>query len=273
MILDYDAVVTAFAHDIDLFPSSTGASNVDEQLPRLQNVSFEDRAMILDELFQTVLSREPSDSSLSLTGLTAKTNWQAIADMIVTRYSDFLYDIAHYNPPAKKSDLDLQLLYLLRPFIDADDRDIKKEVDRCTMHFIPPHHSNSTVAQAFIRVSHTICATLYSALEISSNDAGLDHALEALQNLMSYLQWTTWKECRPGCMYNEVCVTAIWPFGDKIDHDHPSCKNGTGMLGRGNYWDGFGLGPPGKGDKDGQHGGHPGEGDEDDKHDGPPPIF
>ena len=184
-----------------------------------------------------------------------KTNWQAVADMIVTRYSDFLYHLAFDDSLSNKSDIDNHVGLMLRPFIDSDHRNLSIEVDRCVKHFLPRIHSNTTAAQAISHVSNMICTTLFTILELSpssSSPNSFDHARQVLQDLVHHLKWTTWKECRPGCMYEQVCFTAIWPFGDTIDHERPSCQNGTQMSGRGDYWRGDFLGPR-KG-KDGQDG-------------------
>lgn len=252
--LDYDGMVTAFAHSVDLFNYSSRGDAGSDQLPRLESLPFSDRAAILDELTQTVLFGSDPDSSMSVSQKQTKTNWQAVADMIITRYSDFLYHLAFDHSLSNKSDIDSHIGLILRPFIDSDNRNLTIEVDRCMTHFLPPIYSNTTAAKAVRHVSNMICTTLFTILELlpsSSSPNSFDHARQVLQDLVHHLKWTTWKECRPGCTYDQICFTAIWPYGDTIDHETPSCLNGTQMAARrGSYWRGDFLGP-GNG-KDGQ---------------------
>ncbi|KAK1721460.1 uncharacterized protein BDZ83DRAFT_583536 [Colletotrichum acutatum] len=53
-----------------------------------------------------------------------------------------------------------------------------------------------------------------------------------IQALKEDLGWSTWKKCRPGCDVGEICFIAMWPFGLKEDHFHPSCHNRSSLAGR-----------------------------------------
>ena len=217
VFLDYSRMVSAFAYDINLFFNQT-------ELPRLRNVSTEDNAKIFEDLTKGVMSDDQKHP-------TQWTDWQAVADMIVARYSDVLHELAYgstYNSRQRiKQGIDL----LTRPFIDYDHRNTILEIQRCTSHFIPSNYSFSTASAAVSTVSNEICSTLFDAADMQF----LDAARRRLQALVEYLQWTSWKECR-GCGYDTLCFTAIWPFGNEEDHIHPSCRNGTDIVGRWGYW-------------------------------------
>ncbi|KAK2001721.1 hypothetical protein LX36DRAFT_600900, partial [Colletotrichum falcatum] len=66
----------------------------------------------------------------------------------------------------------------------------------------------------------------------------------AIKALKRDLGWTGWRKCKPGCGVAEVCFIAMWPFGYREDHFHPSCRNRSAMVGRSEpggagerYWD------------------------------------
>lgn len=216
-LLDYSRMVTAFAYDIELFTDQT-------ELPRLNHISEEDRAKILADLSESVMHNdyEPAPQW---------TDWQAVADMIIARYSDALHELA-YSPFYKsKERLDLEITLLMRPFIDFDQRNTSLEIHRCASHFIPLNYTSSIASTVVTHISDRICSTFFLAATTQS----LNDARRSFQDLVEYLGWTSWKECR-GCKHDEVCYTAIWPYGNKEDHTHPSCKNGTEIVGRWDYW-------------------------------------
>jgi hypothetical protein len=224
--IDYDNFVTAFAADLDLFHS-------DSDLPRLDNITVEQSTSLLANLTELVLHNEPASTPI---------NWQSIADMIIARYSDPLHSFAFDHFESKKA-FDYSLTLLLRPFIDYDARNISLEISRCATHFLLtfPHHS--IAGTATLKVSYQICSTLFSTLNSS---ASVSISQSHIANLVSWLSWTSWKECRPGCKYDEFCLTAIWPIGDKESHERPYCVNATslgdvaGRPGSGeSYWDGM----------------------------------
>jgi hypothetical protein len=207
--IDYDNFVTAFAADLDLFHGES-------DLPRLDNITVEQRTSLLASLRDLVLHDEPS---------TTPVNWQSIADMIIARYSDPLHSFAFDHFESKKA-LNYSLTLLLKPFIDYDARNISLEISRCATHFLPtfPHHS--IAGTATLKVSYQICSTLLSTL---NSTASVSTSQSHIANLVSWLSWTSWKECRPGCKYDEFCLTAIWPIGDQESHERPYCVNATDL--------------------------------------------
>ena len=220
--LHYDNFVSAYSFtDLDPFPDGS-------ELPRLQSISMSNLQRVFDNVTELVLH---SAAELD----TASVNWQAIADEIVERYAkrlQYLVSDAITNKKDLVADLDL----LFRPFIDYDKRNVSDEIEGCALHFMPDPVSgppkDSLAGRTIYAISHRICQTLRLAMDDETHVA----AVGRLQQLIEYLAWTSWKYCDPSCGLDEICFTAIWPFGDIEDHYHPSCQNGTSMIRRHGYW-------------------------------------
>lgn len=218
--LNYDNFVTAFAYDIDLFPSNSS-------LPRLTGLSQMKMDFIRQDLTSLILNHEAADPSW---------NWQTTADMLVTRYSN---ELSYYvsGKIISLEDLHTEIERLLAPFIDYGDRNTDLEVDRCAMHSMPLRANMSTLAaRAVHSIARTTCGTLLDVWETRE----LKLAVEKIQVLVDYLAWTTWKECR-GCADNEICVVPIWPMGSVEDYERPQCRNASNPYnGEGeSYWGGL----------------------------------
>ena len=128
--------------------------------------------------------------------------------------------------------------------IYADDLapNMTAEAERCSRQHltsaIPRSQTDtqtpSMAQQAVTNIAEGICSTLVRVSHFKNYT--LEVRVNELRELLRHLEWTTFKECR-GCAYDEVCMVAAWPFGEKEDHWNPSCKNETrvGMDGSG-YW-------------------------------------
>ncbi|MCJ1295995.1 hypothetical protein MMC34_007560 [Xylographa carneopallida] len=194
--LDYSRMVTAFAYDIDLFSNQT-------DLPRLKYASRDDRSRIFADLSESIIN--DTDQPIP-----QWTDWQAVTDMIVARYSDPLHELAYSPFYNSKKHLEVEIFLLLRPFIDYDDRNTTLETERCASHFMPSNYTSSIPSAAVSSISLKICSTMFVATEQNS----LDEARHILQGLVEYLAWTSWKECR-GCRRDELCFTAICMYLSK----------------------------------------------------------
>ncbi|KAL1845487.1 hypothetical protein Plec18170_009744 [Paecilomyces lecythidis] len=229
VIVDYDHFVTAYSYALNLFPG--GAS-----LPRLKHLPVEDLEPLRQDLTEMIMKYEPPRHSF---------DWQSIADMIVTRYSDELQILAAGNFTTIES-LREELENILAPFIDYSEHNAGDAItERCAGQFIPHGAPNDTLAsQAVQTVSHKICSTLTTSMLDTTLD--LKTAINSFQDLINYLSWSTWKECR-GCAYDELCVIPMWPMGTVEDYEHPRCKDPDaepGPQGK-SYWGGhFGHPPP-----------------------------
>lgn len=203
--LNYERFVTAFSHELDLFPP-------DATLPRLNHLSYAELKPIQKELEGLILTHDASEQSW---------NWQATTDMIVTRYSDELSYLASGKVATIEAFRD-HIELLLSPFLDYSQRNELAEVERCATQFLPVHAPGTVAARAVSTVTSRICSTLLG----TSSERDLISAVDKVQALMDELDWTTWKRCR-GCEANEICVVPIWPMGTMADYDNPQCKEAS----------------------------------------------
>jgi hypothetical protein len=59
---------------------------------------------------------------------------------------------------------------------------------------------------------------------------------QAVRELMTRLDWATWKRCGRCPDPGQVCFTVMFPVGAQEDHDAPRCKNLTEILSSYGYW-------------------------------------
>ncbi|OQE18804.1 hypothetical protein PENFLA_c020G00660 [Penicillium flavigenum] len=219
--LNFDHFVTAFSHDVDLFEDNS-------TLPRLVNLSVEQRADIRAEVTDLVMTHHPVEGC---------EDWQAITDMIVTRYSKELsYFVSGSIDSIER--LQSEIERLLSPFIDYSGRDDVAEIERCATQFLPStsFESGGIAARAVYGVTHKVCSSLVEA----GKGQVLDSEIRGIRDLVRYLDWATWKECR-GCAASEICVVPIWPMGTVQDYDSPQCKDASNPYDQGgeSYWGGM----------------------------------
>lgn len=242
--IDYEDFVTAFEYEgLQLWDNDVVS---DTRHPRLVNAHVGQLRAIKSAVTGMVLA-----SGEKKTG--RKRNWQAVADMVVMRYSKALHYLAtNEGVRGSKQEFTSYLTSLLRPFVDVTGRNVTLEVDRCVAQHVPhlPESSSVPLAHRAIHsVTTNICSTLLAALSAteqslshsSTKFAPPAHALAAIDNLVVYLQWTTWKERGP-CTDEQICVIPIWPMGSFSDHKRPKCLYEDQVASRGGYW---GRGPGG----------------------------
>ncbi|KAF7167951.1 hypothetical protein CNMCM6106_003300 [Aspergillus hiratsukae] len=219
--LNYDHFVTVYTYGLDLFASAEGRRS----LPRLQHLSSADLDPIRMDLHRLIMTHDANESSF---------DWQAVTDMVIERYAHELRYLAS-GELATTEQLHAELEIVLSPFIDYSDRNTTLEADRCTAQFLPARSPTKGVAAQAVRsVARTSCSTLLEAW--GQTDYGL--AVKRIDDLMEYLSWTTWKECR-GCGDHEICVVPIWPMGTVEDYEHPQCRDANQPYGEGSsYWGG-----------------------------------
>ena len=230
VVLDLERFVSVFAYpNIDgLFVNDVQS---DYAMPRLQNVGDSDRLQVRADVTSMILNKDWSKARESQ-------NWQAVADMVVQRYSKSLHFL--HTSQAVRDDKDALVAYLnqqLRPFIDPADRDATLETQRCVAQLVPTLGSSASLAHLVLyTVTNHICHTLLTALQIASAPQShmSDRAIELIDKLVGYLQWTTWKDCGQ-CTDEEICFIPIWPLGTHKDHAHPQCRSQEQLI-RGGYW-------------------------------------
>ncbi|KAJ6146180.1 hypothetical protein N7497_008162 [Penicillium chrysogenum] len=219
--LNFNHFVTAFSHDVELFRDNS-------TFPRLVGLSAEERAAIRAEVTDLVMTHHPAEVG---------EDWQAITDMIVIRYSKELsYFVSGSIDSIER--LQSEIERVLSPFIDYSEREDVAEIERCATQFLlsTSFESGGIAARAVYGVTHRICSSLVEA----GKGRDLLSAIRVIRDLVGYLDWATWKECR-GCAANEICVVPIWPMGTVQDYDSPQCKDASNPYDQGgeSYWGGM----------------------------------
>ncbi|PLB45791.1 hypothetical protein P170DRAFT_365228 [Aspergillus steynii IBT 23096] len=233
--VDYDWFVTAYdaGYALDLFPGAK------KHLPRLDHLSNEQLEPVRADLDELVRRHQMGKGEVF--------DWQAIADMVVLRYGHELRYMAS-GQTGTLEELHREIETLLGPFIDYGEggRDSVQETERCATQFIPAEAPDGSVAGEAVRsVARSICSTLVEAWD---NHTDYEAAIGQLRQLMEYLNWTMWKECR-GCGDHEICAVPIWPMGTVEDYEHPQCRDASSPSGEGRrYWgEPWGPGPKASG--------------------------
>lgn len=240
--VNYEAFVSVFAYK-DVRGLWEGEVSSDVRMPRLTNVADAHLARIRDDVTSLVLARDWSKDGR---------DWQATADVLVQRYSKPLHHIT--TTLALREDKTALARYLqgiLRPFIDAGERNATRETERCVAQIVPrlpslsvPPGSLPPLAHGAIHaVTTRVCDTLLTSLSIAMSSTPhssfsavyAEHAVDVVSELVEWLGWTSWKECG-ACADEEVCFIPIWPTGTFEDHATPKCRGAKEAEGRTGYW-------------------------------------
>ena len=153
-------------------------------------------------------------------------DWQAVVDMVITRYAARLKYLAMPAILHNEQRLNTELDADLSSFIDYDHRSLANETARCASRYMPNQGTPSslaghTVAYVANYICHRLMSTQYGTI---AND--LQAKQEIITGLIEKVDWTTWKECAT-CSFDEICSIPIWPFGSGEDWIAPSCRNAT----------------------------------------------
>lgn len=212
--LDY--FTTAYSHRLNLFPED------DAKLPRLAHLPTEQLDPVRLDLNHLIMTHDAVAPSF---------NWQAITDLVVERYAHELRYLVSDKVPTLEQ-LHEETMRLLGPFIDPSARDTKAEADRCADQFIPAQAPEGLALHAVRSITRAICQCLLQA----STETDHSVATKGLHDLMEYLSWAKWKECR-GCADHEICIIPIWPMGTQEDYENPQCRDPARPNGEGRgYW-------------------------------------
>ncbi|KAI9693991.1 MAG: hypothetical protein M1822_003262 [Bathelium mastoideum] len=231
--INYDNFVTSFAYAADLFEASN-------EYPRLTNVSNTTLAEIRGAITKMILSDAPPAHN-ERENVAGRTNWQSVADMVVSRYSDRIAYLSSSSVLLLEQ-AQAEVEFLFAPYIDYGNRNTSLEVERCARQYL--HSSVLTspqpiAVQAIHNITSVVCNTLFDVAQAPS----LTSAKASIWKLMDYLRWTTWKKCG-SCQLDEICFIPVWPVGRKQDHTKPTCRSSIPSSRSDSYWGGFG--PPGK---------------------------
>jgi hypothetical protein len=230
--LDYSFMVSAFFYPANL----TNPEAKRAELPRL--VSSD--SLVLNRIRSDVKEIFSEDRSQAQESV----NWQGVVDMIVTRYSERLQVISY--PASDNNTVLSEINSLLTVFINYKDPDVEIAIDKCSTHYlaavVPRTSQDHLIHAAILTVSRKICDYLFQVRAILLEgeyirDEAVAEAKVVVEDLMVYLDWSTWHQCGK-CAVDEICFVAMWPFGGVEDHEHPGCiKPGGITRGRGGYWD------------------------------------
>ncbi|KAL8369975.1 hypothetical protein RB595_000369 [Gaeumannomyces hyphopodioides] len=254
--IDWSSMVSAFFYDVNL----TNPDPTRPELPRVLNTTRWERQAIKQRVEEVLQDRHPAKRH----GETSRpsVNWQGVVDMIVTRYSDRLAQLASGDLSADESRYIIN--FLLSPFTDATSpAPYRPSLARCaSLHLEPALARNGTsawtaqdelIGAAVGAVSRRICQVLIDAwVALGSTDSRqqkwrqeeeeekgeMVRVDESAAGLIGELGWTTWRECGKCASPREVCFVAMFPMGRPEDHYAPRCKNAT-ELGWGmgmSYW-------------------------------------
>ncbi|KAG4418648.1 hypothetical protein IFR04_008184 [Cadophora malorum] len=230
--VDHSSMVSAYFYPLNL--TNPDASRPD--LPRLP-VSDQDGLTKLKEDALTIFNPERNVETV---------DWQGVVDMVVTRYSDRLQYLASTNLTDRAALSEIN--FLLSAFIDYTDLSIPNAIETCARIYLPPMasptQSDGLIYEAILTVTRKTCSTLFEVRDVllEGNDeetSMIKKPNPAIQELIEYLDWSTWLECGK-CDYDEVCYVAIWPWGSVEDHEKPGCVKNDDLSGRRGYWGGFG---------------------------------
>lgn len=219
--------VTLFAYPESFAFDARGLPRVINETAAVQPARDAITALILSKIGQ-----EDKASGL----LVSTVDWQSVADMIVSRYTDRIGWLASGDVPnllAFRGEIDRAL----RPFADFSGRESGDDlptIQRCAAQFLPasiPASAQPLVVRAILRVTTKLCETLTKASTVET----LPEATEMIRELRDWLGWSSFKACR-GCGFHEVCLTPMFPVGSQSDFESPHCTSDLQNISY-SYWD------------------------------------
>lgn len=160
-------------------------------------------------------------------------DWQGVTDMIIERFASPLRLLSSDDEVWESKEVfNDEARRLMLPFVDHRNRSRRAEVDRCTSYFQPGTSVASTdgglAASAILDILQTIC---YAFLAANEDDENVQAATSRMRGLVEKLNWSSWKECMPGCLGREICYVPVWPFSLALDMRRaPACVDEGGFY-------------------------------------------
>ncbi|KAL9091284.1 MAG: hypothetical protein Q9165_004918 [Trypethelium subeluteriae] len=147
--LNYNNYVSLFTYEGVTYIDDTGRPRVDNTSTSIESVLEALDDMILEEHYTA----------------TTSVNWQAIADMIVAKYSDRIAHLASGSIPTLE-EFKTEAERPLRPFIDYSNRNREEENLWCKEHLIPwnSRYSNITAARAVLEINSPVSGSNSSGI-------------------------------------------------------------------------------------------------------------
>ena len=204
--VDFSSMVSALWYPVNL----TNEDPKRQDLPRLVNLSIEDRIAIASRLGEVVMTRPHTANSVP---------WQAVADRIVTLYALRLASLV--QPGATISTMRSQINSLINHFIDfSSPLDRQASIASCAARpleylvydrgdWTPEDHF---ILVAFQTVTHRICDTLFSVWLLLDLEEHEVSAKNDVQELMDWLGWAVWRGCGGrGCGddVDKICFVSL----------------------------------------------------------------
>lgn len=173
--VDFDHFVSVITYGLDLFPGNVSR-------PRLGHVPSQQFEPVRRDIKDMVYAWTPSVHPF---------DWQAVADMIVFRYSDEIQRLAK-GEFSDAAALQEYVENLLEPFIDyAAVKSREEIVSLCRDEFIASTAPVDSLGGRAVRfVSGEVCSVL---TEVLLSDSDLAGAVARFRELQSYLGWATWQ--------------------------------------------------------------------------------
>ena len=256
--VDWSSMVSAFFYNVNL----TNPDFSRPELPRLSSATRNERRAIRSRLQEVVAARARFAPHRGK----AVVDWQGIVDLVVTRFSRRLDQLVR-DTSAPITHLASRMLptfiYSYVNYTDPDEPQAR-QMERCTQHYLTGALAleslwtpeDKAIYLAVQTVTETICqavfdihAVLYNETAnglVDSSSVGVvtkdeqnqqdEKVLQIVQGLMGKLQWTTWQECDPCQKPDEMCLVAMFPWGNDEDHFHPQCKVVENWKSRSGYW-------------------------------------
>ena len=254
--IDFSSMVSAFWFPVNI--SNTDPTRPD--LPRLAAASPDEWTDIKAHVNKVFV--EPRRYTV---------NWQAVVDMIVTRFSNRFALMAspHLAPLRFIDELNVaSLTYFDAPALPDDvtvlgpkSRNRTSEaIEACAEHYLLPTYlvrddwslEDHLIHTALETVLSSICRGLYdmrSVIGEETLDPGssaptdtqdlervVEESRRILESLRKDLAWTTWK--RPQvCPVDEILLMVMWPVGNTEDYWNPGCRSDSDIsFERRGYW-------------------------------------
>lgn len=257
--VDWSSMVSAFFYDVNL--TNPDASR--PELPRLTGTLRDERRGMRARLREVVAARGGWRGG-------SVVDWQGVVDLIVTRYSGRLDQIDRSTSLPIAVRMRQILPTLLNPYVNYSDpsQPRERQLARCAQHYLSGALAQEDswtpedrlIYSAIKTVTQSICSSLYAAWDVLYHPAESTESADTrtkteiaakitdaadsenkavrgiVNGLMGKLQWTTWKECSPCQNLDELCLVAMFPWGDVEDHFYPRCRDLEDLTSRNGYW-------------------------------------
>ncbi|KAI0246598.1 hypothetical protein BJV78DRAFT_125115 [Lactifluus subvellereus] len=222
----------------------------DKMHHRLKGISTTDKERVISEL-RTVLTRKQGGGS--------GVDWRSITRAVTERYAERL-DYLQFllspnarfaNAAEQAANARVQVLTMLVPYITTADvperlpasantswaapvvrRCATTQTSRIPLGMLTPQEAriHAAVENTLREICRRLVLVWLEFFDVEGADeATVEKAIEVgrghVSELMGWLDWSVWVECKPGCGPGETCYLPSWPFleGDDPYDMTPRC--------------------------------------------------